>query len=222
MSSGASPAPASPELYRRLAELYRDQSPLVRWYVHCRARYYPLATCFKHLPPRGNIIDMGCGDGVLTLLLALQLPEATIVGYDPNCRRLVHARRASAGLKNVSFIESDWMNARCGPFDAMVLVDVLHHVSYAEQAAMLRSCVAGLKPSGVVVINETDPSTPVRWRYWWNYLSDVLLYPTSERCQFRTPTQMTVMLQDAGLRIQIQPLNGAFGFSTIAYIGTKL
>jgi 16S rRNA (guanine1207-N2)-methyltransferase len=54
-------------------------------------------------PPRGALVDVGCGYGPIALALAARSPEATVWAVDSNerARRLTAANAAAAGLANV-------------------------------------------------------------------------------------------------------------------------
>ncbi len=60
-------------------------------------------------PPRGNLLDLGCGYGPIALTLAARAPEATVYGVDVNRRALELAREnaAAAGLRNVRFTTAE-------------------------------------------------------------------------------------------------------------------
>ena len=48
------------------------------------------------MPRRGEILDAGCGHGLLSLYLAAQSPERRITGVDIDDEKLAVARRAAA------------------------------------------------------------------------------------------------------------------------------
>lgn len=60
-------------------------------------------------PPRGNLLDLGCGYGPIALTLARRAPEATVYGVDVNRRALELAERnaRTAGLNNVRFVTAE-------------------------------------------------------------------------------------------------------------------
>ena len=201
--------------------LYRHQSWLTRLYAHWRARYYPLDTYLKWLPEEGTIADVGCGRGVLTCLLASLRPQVTFIGYEPDPQRIRVARDVARQLQNVSFRVAEWEAVDTGCFDAILLIDTLHHIPPTAHHALVHALAQRLAPTGVLLINETDPATPQRVRFWWNYFSDVLLYPKGARCFFRNPTEMRDLLQSAELTVQMHSLEPVFGFATILYTCTK-
>ena len=59
--------------------------------------------------PTGDLLDIGCGWGPISLTLALRSPEARVWGVDVNRRALDLARSnaTAAGVRNVTFCEPD-------------------------------------------------------------------------------------------------------------------
>lgn len=209
------------DAYDHVARLYSGQSLLSRLHVHLRSRYYPLASMLEALPSTGKIADIGCGQGVLTSLLAVLNPNVDFIGYEPNERRLSVAKKATKTLPNISFSDDGWQNVASAYFSGIVLVDVFHHIPREKQNDFLELLTDKLAIGGILLIHETDPSTTARWRYWWNYLSDILIYPFAERCHFRTPTEIQRFARQVGLHVEAKPYKGAYFFSTILYKCTK-
>jgi SAM-dependent methyltransferase len=204
---------------QRVRALYAGASPITRLYIKLRSGYYPLETYLSFLPAQGRIADVGCGDGVLSCLVAVLRPDATVTGLEPDARRRDKAAAAAKGLPNVEIVDGDWQRLGADNYAAVLLVDTLHHIPYGEQAGALRTIADALAPGGVALINETDPSQRPRW--WWNWLSDVLLYPAQTRCCFRRPDEMRRMLQEAGLSVTTVPLSPRLGFGIILYVAAK-
>src|SRR5262245_36686753 len=59
------------------------------------------------IPPRASVLEVGCGTGVLTRMLARRPEVHEVVGVDPAPSLLDAARRASGSLPNVRFQEAD-------------------------------------------------------------------------------------------------------------------
>lgn len=105
-------------------------------------------------PLQGNrVLDVGCGDGVLSVELSRQ--GAHVTALDADSRMLDAARdRADSAHANITFIEG---NARSLPFadnsfDVVVAVTVLCFVADAESA--VREMVRVLRPGGRLVMGE--------------------------------------------------------------------
>ena len=57
-----------------------------------------------HSTPTDNILDVGCGAGWLSRILAQRVPEGRVVGMDISDEMIHHARRASVHFTNLVFI----------------------------------------------------------------------------------------------------------------------
>lgn len=92
--------------------------------------------------PCGSVLDVGCGQGELLAALA---PHAhRVVGVEIDDAVRVRAERRCAGLVNVSITGGRWSDV-VGPFDAITMIAVLHHLD-AEEA--LRDVCGLLSPGG--------------------------------------------------------------------------
>ncbi|MGW9568276.1 class I SAM-dependent methyltransferase [Prescottella equi] len=100
------------------------------------------------LEPDDRLLDVGCGDGFVTRLLAERLPEGRAVGVDASPRMIAKADTASS---NVQFVLAD---ARDLPFraefDVVVSFNALHWV--VEQQRALGSIAAAARPDARVLI----------------------------------------------------------------------
>lgn len=110
-------------------------------------------------PKQARVLDVGCGTGVLTRLLARWPKVGTVVGVDPAPALLDKARTAAAGLPNVSFREGD---GRALPFegamfDIVASDSMLSHVPGPERA--VQEAFRVLRPGGCFAVFDGDYST---------------------------------------------------------------
>lgn len=122
-----------------------------------------------------NVLDVGCGTGLVTFLAAeLAGPAGSVTGVDNNPMMLATAesRALSSRQAGVSFIRADlaelgseaWLEPG---FDAIVGRLILLHMP--DPTALLRRLACHLRPGGVVLFQEPDlirmgasfPSVPV-------------------------------------------------------------
>lgn len=121
--------------------------------------------------PRGRLLDVGCGHGLL-------LDEARKRGYDTVGLELSrsnaeHAR--SLGLDVRELPLEAFGHGRNGDspgsFDVVVLADVIEHLD--DPVAAIDQCAALLRPRGVLCVVTPDPSSVtarVAGARWWGYL----------------------------------------------------
>ncbi|WP_155372862.1 class I SAM-dependent methyltransferase [Catellatospora vulcania] len=98
-----------------------------------------------------RVLDVGCGDGYVTRLLAARVPAGSVLGVDPSPRMIEAAHAADDQLTNVSFEVGDVTTMAYGPdFDLVVSFNALHWV--ADQQTAYRHIAAALNPGGRVLV----------------------------------------------------------------------
>jgi 2-polyprenyl-3-methyl-5-hydroxy-6-metoxy-1,4-benzoquinol methylase len=116
----------------------------------------------------------------------------------------VAAASAPAAGGRLDFAVSDSGSVPDGPWDAVVLVDVLYLLDEPAQKALLKSCAAGLAPGGLLVVK--DMSTRPRWKARWNAVQEALsvrvlkITAGSPEFAFTDPDLRARWLVEAGLR----------------------
>jgi ubiquinone/menaquinone biosynthesis C-methylase UbiE len=111
------------------------------------------------MPAGADVLEVGCGTGVLTRVLA-GLPEVDrVVGVDVAGSLVDKARELAAGVPNLEFEEAD---ARSLPFagvrfDVVVFDSTLSHVSEPELA--LAEAFRVLRPGGLLAAFDGDYAT---------------------------------------------------------------
>ena len=118
-------------------------------------RTRPVRDLLAAVPTRtaGRIIDLGCGPGNSTALLAARFPDATLAGLDSSADMLAAARRR---LPDTRFIQADlgtW-DGDGGGWDAILSNAVLQWVP--DHAALLPRLVGHLAPGGSLAVQMPD------------------------------------------------------------------
>lgn len=109
------------------------------------------------LPKRQfRYLDAGCGQGVNLIMAAACHPDSEFVGIDFMPEHIAHGRRlaAEAGLKNVTFIEGDFIElakntAALGEFDYAVCHGISTWIGPDVKAGLFKLIGQVLKPGGV-------------------------------------------------------------------------
>ena len=112
---------------------------------------------------QGQLLDVGCGSGALSIRAALTWPEAQVTGIDywgvaygygqPMCEK----NAASEGVATrCRFQHGDahQLDFPDDTFDAVVSNYVYHNITGADKQALLRETLRVLKPGGVFALND--------------------------------------------------------------------
>lgn len=109
---------------------------------------------------RGTVLDFGCGVGLLSGFLKRHLPGARVDGYDVSQQSI---GRVDPGLTREGTFTSDFGRLG-GPYDLVVVANVLHHIPREERAPTIGKLATLLARHGQLAVFEHNPLNPVtRW-----------------------------------------------------------
>jgi trans-aconitate 2-methyltransferase len=98
-----------------------------------------------------TIVDLGCGAGNVTGILAERWPQATITGVDNDAAMLARARGALAAKSQVRFVEGDLATWRPDePVDVLFSNAALHWAD--DHATLFPALFGGVAPGGVFAV----------------------------------------------------------------------
>jgi 2-polyprenyl-3-methyl-5-hydroxy-6-metoxy-1,4-benzoquinol methylase len=129
-----------------------------RLFVRARIFSAPLASVADRCPD-GTILDVGCGHGALSALLAIDNPGRQIIGIDPDHRKVAWARSGPGSLPNVSVRRGtveDLLPELERHFDAIVVADVLYLLPVERWSDFTAACRRLLKPGGLLLLKEAE------------------------------------------------------------------
>jgi trans-aconitate methyltransferase len=109
----------------------------------------------EKLNPSGpeQILDIGCGNGLLTIELAKRIPAGHVTGIEASAEMFVKAVHNSAamGIQNIRFLNEDALNITFDrEFNAVFSNSVIHWIHDQEKAYAL--IFNALKPGGRIMI----------------------------------------------------------------------
>ncbi|MCX5751938.1 MAG: class I SAM-dependent methyltransferase [Candidatus Saganbacteria bacterium] len=109
--------------------------------------YYKFAA--KMIGPGRRVLDVGCGEGLGTWLLAKDCGKAK--GIDVNKEAIEVAKRNWVD-KRINFQNVDFLRMKNSHYDAIVSIDVVGHAFSKNTGAFLDKISACLTAHGIVVI----------------------------------------------------------------------
>ena len=200
MAAPDSPAPFvfTPDYYQRLRELER-----VAWWNAGMRDVASSLLELVHLPPRGALLDVGCGSGQTMEWFCRLHPGWRPYGLDVAIEGLTAAR--SFGLSGVLRASALELPIATATMDLVITLDVLQHLPLnGGDVRALAEMVRVLKPGGHLLIRtngQSIPQTP----------DD----PAFQFHKYRT-AELRAKLTGAGLRvIRLGRLNAVLGLAEI-------
>ncbi len=106
----------------------------------------------RHLPPHcEKALEIGCGTGVFTRLLAVHARSVFAADLSPQMIRL--ARQQSIDYPNIEYVTADVMRLSlpAESYDCIVSLATLHHLPQEQAVLMMKGA---LKPGGVLIIHD--------------------------------------------------------------------
>ncbi len=154
----------TPDYYRRMIALnYIFKGPVLEWYVKIKMRLEKNYRVIDSLMPRkGDILDIGCGYGYISYILAFTSKDRMITAIDYDPEKIAVANNCYAKNDRITFISCDITKYPVISQDAFLMSDILHYLPEPEQEKLLRSCMTNLKKNGVIIIRDADQSKKER------------------------------------------------------------
>lgn len=190
-----------------------------RWFVRGRLASAPL-TELAARAEGADLLDVGCGHGVLVALLAVGFPERRVVGIDPDERKIAWAQASVGRSLNVqleSCTVEELAERRPGSFDTVLVADVLYLLEALNWQPFLKAVRKLLRPGGRLVLKEAEDDGS--WRVRKALLQEQLMVKLLGRTHssgavgFASRSVMIAALREADFSVEeVVPL--ARGYST--------
>lgn len=215
--SAAAPHRAALRAYRSARLGTRVQTRLRWWWC-------PFPAVEAEVPSEGDVLEIGCGHGLLSCYLAIAGPARRVTGVDIDRAKIDAARVAAAslarpGIGSLCFdpVEAGYVPA--GRHDAIVVADLLYLLDVGEQRRLLLAAAGALAPGGVLVVKES--ATSPRWKYAWCRVQETLatrVLPVTATANaghglaFVGPETYRAWLTAAGLDVSDTPLHRGYAW----------
>lgn len=106
--------------------------------------------------PGVKILDVGCGDGLMTYYLQEVFFQAQVIGVDKDVT-IEKARKQFPDISFISFQDDTFTIDTKDSFDVIIISFMLHHLTAQQQNALLESIDTYLKSGGILIILEFNP-----------------------------------------------------------------
>jgi trans-aconitate methyltransferase len=139
---------------------YRARAPEYDQVYSEREDLRELLTAVDGLPIAGDVLELACGTGQWTRVLATRARSLTAVDASPEVLEIARER---AGFPNVRFTQADlfrWQPPR--RYDVVFFAFFLSHVPLSRLSAFWDTVAASLAPNGKAVFVDEGPAAAVR------------------------------------------------------------
>lgn len=212
--------------YRRLLRriILAYDSTLVRAYSVVRFQIINmnmLHVLSLALRGKTRVLEVGCGFGLFGCYFAARDPRVQWYGLDLSAPRIAMARRAAERLelKNIRFDVADAREtlAMDSGFDAVVMMDLVHHLPDESKRQLLDTVLANLAPGGILVIK--DVTRRPRWKMFFTWLLDVAVTRGFEMWYW-SPGQFREAI-DANFDMEAYPVSDWLPYPHIVYLVSR-
>ena len=234
-STASAPRADWPALLDAASAPYRRAGPFAWRFARGKLGMDPV---FRHLlregliPPHAHVLDIGCGQGLLASLLrscatfeqrwpsgwAAAPVAARVTGIELMPRDVQRARDALGDA--AEFVCGDMRHTPFPPADAVVILDVLHYISVAEQDDVLARVRRALPAGGRLLLRIGDAAATRGFRVS-QWVDAVVTFVRGHRAlpQFGRPLRAwTAQLEALGFEVRSQPMSAGTPFANVLLV----
>lgn len=202
---------------------YPETKGLTRLFLWARWLLTPYSKMVSYLPAQGEILDLGCGHGLLSLTAALGSPGRQVYGIDHDQERVALAQKAIQNVPNVQITTGNMGHppGQENHYSGMTLIDVLHYFEPSQQEAILKRSYSLLNHGGTLLVREVDlkPGLISYWNRFYELVATTIGFTQAEKqkLSFRSRLEWETLLEDIGFQVRSERCS-SFLFEDILYI----
>ena len=184
-----------------------------------------------YIPHHSRVLDIGCGQGLLTALLCgmddyaqkhpekrIDIKSISVTGIEIMPNDVIRAQQALQVFGSRSqIVQGDMRQIDFEISDVVVILDVLHYVNYNEQNDILKRVYACLSSEGVLLLRVGDASAslPFLLSNWVDAVVFSLRGHKSVHVYCRSITEWKDQLEKIGFKVTDIPMHKGTPFANV-------
>ena len=197
-----------------------------RYYAYCylKSILSPIWALNRITPDSGNILDIGCGIGFSTHIIALNKSNIMVEGIDIDTNKVEIASYYFQDKKTCFRMADINRMDITKTYDSIVISDTLYLISPRNQARFIKKTAESLNENGTLIIKEID-SIP-RWKFFVNFLQETFMvkgisFTSGEHFYFMDSHFYEEQFDENFLSFKKKPFHNAYCYPHVFYIGRK-
>ena len=215
----------------KINSLFVEAPRWTRRFLWLRWLATPYELIASTLPTEGEILDLGCGHGLLALALAIGSSRRQVIGIDHDPERVRLAKSAALRLPTlvkptfeVGDLKEKLGSFASGSLACVAMIDILHYFDRPSQHLLIGEAARALAPDGVLAIREIDSGAGIRAaanRLYEHVATSVgFTKSANATLSFRAAREWTSLLEGAGFRVRSRACGAAL-FADTLFLGQK-
>jgi len=191
---------------------FPDNLPLsIKLYCVIRIALARLTNLSELTPSSGRVLDVGCGYGLCSWIIAKNKPDLTVDGVDIDPEKIKNAQKYFC-LPNVNYQINDIIEFETdSKYDAIVASDTFYLIPYELQEKFIARLPNLLNADGKFILKEMN--TRPRWKYYINVLQETIAvkligFTWGSKFFFRPVEEYEKLFKTYGLHCQTIEING--------------
>ena len=120
--------------------------------------------CFLDASPDKTLLDLACGNGLVTTRLAPRFRHVTAVDFSAP---LIEVARSRFSATNVEYLLGDAvvLDGVHGPFDCALISAAVQHLTIAQLRSIFQQLKTRVRPGGCIVLGDV-PDAERKWNFY--------------------------------------------------------